>query len=176
MKCDHAVRTGCFLSLDVLRATWGEEVPDEQEPFLPESDIKRRYAVRETRVRLHQARFRGRVLPAHGDRCAVCRLKEVRLLDAAHILGDAASGGEPEVPNGLSLCTIHHRAFDQDLVGVSSDYEVHVARRLLDEEDGPMLNLLKGTHGSTIVVPRRQASRPDRERLAVRFDCYQLAG
>ena len=153
MKCDYAVRTGCFLSLDVLRATWGEEVPDEQEPFLPESDIKRRYAVRETRVRLHQARFRGRVLPAHGDRCAVCRLKEVRLLDAAHILGDAASGGEPEVPNGLSLCTIHHRAFDQDLVGDS-----------------------RTTRCTWFVVPRRQASRPDRERLAVRFDCYQLAG
>ncbi len=35
---------------------------DEQEPLPIEDEIERKYAVRETRVRLHQARFRGRVL------------------------------------------------------------------------------------------------------------------
>ena len=29
----------------------------------------------------------------------------------------------------VSLCTIHHRAFDEDLVGISPDYEVRVAWR-----------------------------------------------
>jgi putative restriction endonuclease len=67
------------------------------------------------------------------------------ILDAAHILGDI-EGGEPAVTNGLSLCAIHHRAFDQNLVGVSPDYVVHVSRRLREDEDGPMLDLLKGFH------------------------------
>src|SRR6185312_8001431 len=116
----------------------------EQEPMAVDNPIERRYVVRETRIRLHQARFRGSVLLAYADRCAICRLKETRLLDAAHIAGDLEAHGEPIVPNGLSLCSIHHRAFDQDLVGVSPEYEVHVSARLLEEEDGPMLDLLKG--------------------------------
>jgi putative restriction endonuclease len=145
---------------------------DEPEPVLVEDPLERRYAVREARVRLHQARFRGRVLLAYSSLCAICRLKEARLLDAAHIAGDLETGGEPVIANGLSLCSIHHRAFDQDLVGVSPDYRVHVAARLLDDEDGPMLELLKGFHTNEIVVPVRQTWKPDRDRLAARFDRF----
>jgi len=141
---------------------------DEPAPVPLEDPIERRYAVRQTRVRLHQARFRGRVVPAYSSQCAICRLKELRLLDAAHILGDV-EGGEPGVSNGLSLCAIHHRAFDQNLVGASPEYVVHVSRRLREEEDGPMLDLLKGFHGLPLLLPNRQADRPDRQRLNLRF-------
>jgi putative restriction endonuclease len=79
------------------------------------------------------------------------------------------------VTNGLSLCSIHHRAFDQQLVGVSPDYEVAVARRLLDEEDGPMLDLLKEAHGRRIILPRNETSWPDRDRLAERFEMFRAA-
>jgi putative restriction endonuclease len=142
---------------------------DEQEPVPLENPIERRYVVRETRVRLHQAVFRGRVLTAYSNTCTICRLQESRLLDAAHIAGDVEANGQPIVPNGLSLCSIHHRAFDQNLVGVSPDYEVHVSRRLLEDEDGPMLDLLKQFHAQPIALPTRPAWRPDRERLAQRF-------
>ena len=117
---------------------------DEREPVHIPDAIERRYVVREVKQRIHQAQFRGAVLPAYRDRCAICRLREVRLLDAAHIVGDAEEAGEPVVSNGLSLCSIHHRAFDEDLVGVAPDLRVHVSRRLLDDEDGPMLDVLKG--------------------------------
>lgn len=148
---------------------------DEREPLLPNDPIERRYAVRETRVRLHQARFRARVLPAYSNQCTICRLKETRLLDAAHIISDAEAAGEPTVSNGLSLCSIHHRAFDEDLIGVSPDYEVRVHPRLLEEKDGPMLEILKGAHASTIVLPRSSAQRPDRELLAQRFERFAAA-
>ena len=148
---------------------------DDQEPVRVEDLIERRYVVRQTRVRLHQARFRGRVVPAYQSQCTICRLKEPRLLDAAHIVGDAEVKGEPLVPNGLSLCSIHHRAFDQHLVGVSPEYDVSVSRKLLEDEDGPMLDLLKGFHGQPIQLPRRAQYRPDRERLAERFERF-LAG
>lgn len=150
--------------------------PDDPEPMLVEDPLERKYAVRETRVRLHQARFRGRVLVAYSTLCAICRLKESRLLDAAHIAGDLEERGEPIIANGLSLCSIHHRAFDQNLVGVSPDYTVHVAKRLLEDEDGPMLELLKGFHQHAIVVPARHAWKPDRERLAERFERFAVAG
>jgi putative restriction endonuclease len=149
---------------------------DEREPVRLADPIERRYLVREVKQRLHQAQFRGAVLTAYRDRCAICTLKEVRLLDAAHIVGDAEESGEPLVSNGLSLCSIHHRAFDEDLVGVSPDRRVHVARRLLDDEDGPMLELLKGFHGRTIVAPTGSRLRPDRERLAERFSRFLARG
>lgn len=144
---------------------------DEPEPVLIEDPIERRYAVRQMHVRVYQAKFRGRVVPAYRKQCTICHLKEIRLLDAAHIVPDA-EGGEPAVSNGLSLCSIHHRAFDENLVGISPDYTVHVARKLREDEDGPMLELLKGFHEQPIVLPARRAWQPDRERLALRFERF----
>ncbi|MGI8607197.1 MAG: HNH endonuclease [Gaiellaceae bacterium] len=149
---------------------------DEREPVLSEDPIERRYAVREMRVRVHQSRFRGRVIPAYKSQCTICRLKEERLLDAAHIVSDADVLGEPEITNGLSLCAIHHRAFDQNLVAITPDYGVAVAERLLEDEDGPMLDLLKGFHGSPIHLPERRTWRPDREHLARRYDEFVRGG
>jgi putative restriction endonuclease len=145
---------------------------DEQEPELPADPLERRYAVRNAKVRLHQARFRGRVLPAYRDRCAICRLREIRLLDAAHIVGDSELLGEPAISNGLSLCSIHHRAFDENLIGISPDYTARVAPRLLEDEDGPMLDLLKTFDRQAIAVPRRAELKPDRGRLAERFETF----
>jgi putative restriction endonuclease len=99
-------------------------------------------------------------------------LKEIKLLDAAHILGDLEERGDPVVANGLSLCSIHHRAFDQDLVGVTPDYVVRVSSRLLDDDDGPMLELLKGFHGHALHVPRKVTLQPDPKRLAERYDRF----
>jgi putative restriction endonuclease len=142
---------------------------DEREPVHIADVIERRYEVRLVKQRIHQAQFRGAVLPAYRERCAICRLREVRLLDAAHIVADTEEAGVPAVSNGLSLCSIHHRAYDEDLVGVAPDLRVHVSRRLLDEDDGPMLNVLKGFNGVTIEAPSKKHWRPDAERLAVRF-------
>jgi putative restriction endonuclease len=148
---------------------------DEPHPVLLEDPIERRYAMREMRVRVHQSRFRGRVIPAYDSQCTICRLKESRLLDAAHIVSDADVLGEPSVSNGLSLCAIHHRAFDQNLVAITPDYTVSVSPRLLEDEDGPMLELLKGFHSATIHVPQKRAHRPDPERLALRYETFAQA-
>jgi putative restriction endonuclease len=142
---------------------------------VPLAGIERRYAIRETRVRLHQGRFRGIVLPAYAQKCAICRLKERRLLDAAHIRADSVADATASVTNGLSLCTIHHRAYDEDLVGIDPDFQVHVARRLLEDEDGPMLELLKTFHGTRIGLPANARNRPDRELLGERFERFAAA-
>jgi putative restriction endonuclease len=148
---------------------------DEREPVHIPDEIERRYVVREVKQRIHQAQFRGAVLPAYSDRCAICRLREVRLLDAAHIVADAEELGAPIVNNGLSLCSIHHRAFDEDLVGVSPDLRVHVSPRLLEDDDGPMLDVLKGFHGTEIEAPARRSWRPDPQRLEIRFARFRSA-
>jgi putative restriction endonuclease len=166
VSADDPAQRVVTITPGVMRGTIDEPVP------VPlEDPLERRYAVRQTRVRLHQARFRGRVVPAYASQCAICRLKELRLLDAAHILGDV-EGGEPAVSNGLSLCPIHHRAFDQSLVGVSPDYVVHVSRRLREDDDGPMLDVLKGFHESSLLIPVRASERPNREQLEARFALF----
>jgi putative restriction endonuclease len=173
----------CFVMEDDPAGGWVVVSPgrmigplDEQEPLVLDDPLERRYAFRETRIRVHQARFRGRVIPAYRNLCAICRLKEPRLLDAAHIVGDLELHGEPIVANGVSLCSIHHRAFDENLVGISPDYDVHVSRQLREEEDGPMLEVLKGFHGRAIEFPRRPDWRPSRDLLAERFEHFLAAG
>ncbi|TAK63968.1 MAG: hypothetical protein EPO22_06195 [Dehalococcoidia bacterium] len=54
-----------------------------------QTPIRRRYATRLFRQRLHQAAFRERVVRAYQHHCAVCRLKRHELLEAAHIMPDA---------------------------------------------------------------------------------------
>jgi putative restriction endonuclease len=120
---------------------------------------------------LHQATFREAVLTAYGSRCAISGLPEPRLLDAAHIVGDAdESMGHPIVTNGLPLSKLHHAAFDANLIGVDPDLRIHISEALLSMKDGPLFEQgIKAIAGRTIRLPTRERDRPDRDRLAERF-------
>lgn len=136
-------------------------------------DIRRAYADRVVRERLHQPVFRAQVLTAYENRCALCRLGHLELLDAAHIRSDAA-GGEPVVTNGIAMCKIHHAAFDSLIMGIRPDLRIEVRRDVLSEVDGPTLRYaLQGLHGSRVTVPRRRAARPDGELLDERYEEFR---
>ncbi|WP_297374343.1 HNH endonuclease [Acidiferrobacter sp.] len=125
---------------------------------------------------LHQGTFREAVLTAYKRRCALSGLPEARLLDAAHIIADGDTGyGQPVVSNGIPLSKIHHAAFDAHLIGIDPDYRLHVSEKLLVQHDGPMLEALKRLNGGTIYLPTRDRDRPDRERLARRFEDFRAA-
>jgi putative restriction endonuclease len=129
-----------------------------------------------TRQRLHQQTFRQRVLRAYQERCAICRLRRVELLDAAHILPDGDPRGEPVVPNGVALCTLHHAAFDRYILGIRPDLVVDVRLDVLREADGPMLRHgLQGFQGIRIAVPRDERLQPNREWLAERYERFARA-
>lgn len=136
------------------------------------TDTQARYGMRMVKQRLHQPIFRAQVILAYQRECAVCRLRHVELLDAAHIKRDA-EGGQPVVPNGISMCKLHHAAFDAGLFGVRGDYVVQVRESVRDEADGPVLrHALQEVHGTRIQVPPSRASRPDRSLLEERFEAY----
>jgi putative restriction endonuclease len=141
-------------------------------PSAPE----RRYGLRLVKQRLHQANFREAVLSAYGGRCAITNLPEPRLLDAAHIIPDPHEElGQPVVVNGLPLSKLHHAAFDANLIGIDPDFRIHVADELLSLNDGPLWEQgIKAVAGRIIRLPRRDADRPDRDRLAQRFDLFKL--
>ena len=147
--------------------------PDEETLAPPETALERRYALRAVKQRLHQASFREAVIAAYNGRCAVARLPEPLLLDAAHIVSDKDERlGQPLVPNGIPLSKIHHAAFDAHLIGIDPDYRLHVSERLLGQNDGPMLEALKRLNGGTIHLPSRIKDHPDRDRLALRFERF----
>ena len=147
--------------------------PNTTIPPAPE----RRYALRLVSQRLHQATFREAVLSAYGGRCAISHLPERRLLDAAHIIADGDELlGQPLVANGLPLSKVHHAAFDANLIGIDADYYIHVADELFAMNDGPMLEQgIKAMRGKTLRMPNRIIDRPDRDRLAARFELYRAA-
>ena len=147
-------------------------------PESEETEIRRRYATRLFRQRLHQREFRERVVRAYQHHCAVCRLRRNELLDAAHIVADADPLGVPSVANGIALCTLHHAAFDRSVIGITADYVVQIRKDVLEQEDGPMLiHGLQGFHGSSLRVPQNPRSQPDRQLLEQRFAQFRrLAG
>jgi putative restriction endonuclease len=135
-----------------------------------ESIIERRYAERTMKQRLHQPAFRARVLSAYETKCAVCRLGHGRLLDAAHITPDNDETSSTSVSNGLSLCKIHHTAYDINIVGIDADYTVHIRQDILNETDGPMLEHgIKEMDKIKLWVPTTQGEKPDPARLEQRF-------
>src|SRR5882672_3491493 len=137
---------------------------------LPEDVTERRYALREVKQRLHQASFREAVITAYSGRCALSGLREPVLLDAAHIIEDKNEPlGQPVVQNGIPLAKTHHAAFDAHLIGIDTDFRIHVSERILDQKDGPTLEAMKRLNSNRIHLPSRGKDMPDRERLATRF-------
>lgn len=138
------------------------------------AESPRQYATALTRRRLHQHAFRERVLRAYKYQCAFCRLRHRELLDAAHIIPDSDSRGDPVVSNGLSLCRLHHAAFDKFFLGVRPDRIIEVRRDVLEEIDGPTLqHAMQGLHGQSIVLPSRVIERPAPEFLAERYERFR---
>lgn len=79
------------------------------------------------------------------------------------------------MPNGLSLCKIHHAAYDRGIIGVRPDYVVHVREDVLLEVDGPMLRHgIQDVHGWRLELPKRLADHPDRDRLAERYATFAI--
>jgi putative restriction endonuclease len=139
-------------------------------------EARRAYRTVAAKVRVHQQQFRYLVLGAYRRQCAMCQLRHSPLLDAAHILPDRDERGRPEIPNGLSLCKIHHSAYDVGILGVDPDYRVHLREDILEEHDGPMLKHgLQEMHGQVIQVPTTAEKRPNREYLAERFARFRAA-
>lgn len=144
--------------------------------FNPSEELRREYATRAVKQRLHQERFRKLVVDAYRRRCAVCSLRHLELLDAAHILPDRDERGKPEIPNGLSLCKIHHGAYDANILGISPTYRIEIRTDVLEERDGPMLQHgLQAMHDRKLIVPANELLQPRREYLEERYTAFRTA-
>jgi putative restriction endonuclease len=103
----------------------------------------------------HDPSFAPLVLRAYGFRCAVCGLDPS--LDGSSIGLEAAHvhwhchGGPDVIANGLSLCSLHHTAFDKGLLGLAEDNRVVVSGRLHGGE--VVENYIGQYHGQVLKGP-----------------------
>ena len=145
--------------------------------------IERKYTHTTVKMRIHQPRFRAAVMDAYKNRCAITGFPEPRstqpqhkvpLIDVAHIVEDKnPKFGQPEVRNGLPLTKLHHAAYDAKLIGIDSNYKLHVSKTLWDIKDGQTLELLKSMQGQHLKLPSNRKHYPDPERLRYKFKQFE---
>lgn len=112
--------------------------------------------------------FRRAVLTAYEYRCAVCSW-DIRIgdtpvgLEAAHIKW-VQYGGPDVVPNGLALCSLHHKLLDKGLLTVSPEYRVQISERTVAGRS--FEERLLPYHEKSILLPSERKNYPDRRYLA----------
>ena len=183
----HGVRSGWAVPIypvfvvadDPIRQVFTIDLTRSYEISAPDQvtfEDERRYGASVVVQRLHQPLFRARVMHAYENRCAICRLRHLELLDAAHIIRDRDERGFAHVTNGLALCKLHHAAYDRNLLGIRPDFRVAINHRLLEEIDGPMLRHgLQEMHDERLVLPRRRIDRPSQQALESRWLEFEKA-
>ena len=80
---------------------------------------------------IRTAGFRRAIMRMYDYTCAVCGLRIVTMdgesvTEAAHIIPFSISKND-DVRNGISLCKLHHWAFDRGLISLSETYKVIVS-------------------------------------------------
>lgn len=115
-------------SQSLLEEAIVEESAQEQLPFKLTEPLS--WSVLPIKKVVRSLAFKTKVLALYDKSCSVCgsRLSTPSgsvAVDAAHIVPRSV-GGVDDARNGLSLCKIHHWAFDNGLFGVSSNRTIIV--------------------------------------------------
>jgi putative restriction endonuclease len=112
--------------------------------------------------------FRDRVLLAYEYRCCVCG-HDLRLdgqvvgLEAAHIQWFQAGGPDIE-PNGLALCSLHHKLFDLGAFTVqANDYTMVISQHLTASAE--VRQRMLAYHGAGLIRPQSARFLPTAEYL-----------
>ena len=79
--------------------------------------------------------------------------RQLRLVDAAHILPVGAAGSTDDVQNGVALSTTFHRAFDHGLIYLDENYSTQL--NLRQEIQLTTLNLHAGLPDFRALLGRR---------------------
>lgn len=103
--------------------------------------------------------FRDIILTHYEHQCAVCRLQQPSLLDAAHIIDWSTTEDRNlrvNPRNGILLCAIHHRAFDNNALIIEPDSYTIQLSDILQEENTPGAQaLFHQFEGTKIFLPER---------------------
>lgn len=119
-------------------------------------------------VRRRDPAFREKVLLAYQYRCGVCghnlRLGHQPIgLEAAHIKWFQAKGPDV-VPNGIALCSLHHKVFDLGAFTILPDsYQMIFSQHLNGNDDSA--ERILAYHGASLILPQTRDYMPQPEFL-----------
>ncbi|MGE0884179.1 MAG: HNH endonuclease [Blastocatellales bacterium] len=99
---------------------------NEEEIELRITNNERREVISSIKRKYREHDFRRRVLSAYSSTCALCGM-QLKLVEAAHIIPVASELSTDETINGIALCSLHHRAYDQNLVSFDENYRVELS-------------------------------------------------
>ena len=84
----------------------------------------------ETNRRRGQEKFREMVLNNYYSKCAVCKIDDPNLLQAAHIRSVRHRKTSGDLDNGICLCVLHHKMFDVGYLYFDEEYNAHLADKV----------------------------------------------
>jgi putative restriction endonuclease len=126
------------------------------------SQIEYFYATKNLQRRRDPA-FRAKVLLAYQYRCAVCG-HDLRMghqpigLEAAHIKWFQANGPD-DVPNGIAMCSLHHKVFDLGAFKILPESFVMVFSQHLNGSEAVSQRML-AHHRAGMILPQAKEYLP----------------
>lgn len=107
------------------------------------------------KARVNQSLFRKVIVANYSNTCAICGLDIEKLLVASHILKWSENQSQRLNPeNGLCLCNIHDKAFEEGYIGIQNDYSIKISDKLRSmKEKNTFEALFKRHENKSIILP-----------------------
>ncbi len=159
------IRNNLDFAVEMILGVLNESFPlSIAEELLDYLDI----SVQLNNAKARDPEFRRNVLREYNYKCAVCGFDlgvddVVFGIEAAHIKWKQFYG-PCTVDNGLALCSIHHKAFDKGVIGLTSEYKVMISNTLNGGDWSDIL--FYKFDGNMIYLPRNSVSLPKRSNIA----------
>lgn len=85
---------------------------------------KEKLVVTHTRY-IRDPNFRKKVYESYNNKCAMCGI-QLELIEAAHIVPHSHETGTDDISNGISLCSLHHTAYDNSLIYFDDKFSIKI--------------------------------------------------
>lgn len=148
------------LAIELLETILSENFP---ESIVPEITAQLGLEFTFKQVQKRDPNFRKNVLRAYNYQCAICgydlRMDDVSVgLEAAHIKWKQFHG-PCEISNGLTLCVLHHKAFDKGAFSITEDYKMKLSASLNGSEQ--LQRLFFDYESNQILLPKKDKLLPN---------------
>ena len=110
----------------------------------------------ESIVRKGQKEFRNMVLRNYHHQCAVCGIIERDLLEASHILPVKNQNTAGMVDNGICLCILHHKMFDNGYLYFDTKYNLGLSDNIKSKNLKNSCTISKITNNSCNRLPSKE--------------------
>lgn len=91
---------------------------------------------------------------------------QLKLLDGAHILPAKHPDSTDQTHNGIALCPLHHRSYDNALVTFDADFKTYLNGEMIDKLEAANLvgglERFEGELRTMILLPPDRRDRPSK--------------